>query len=120
MDPLTAPIRPSILLSLTTIPPPNTPLPHPTQVFRAILKSEVLREAISDLSDLPGASTVRVTVSNDEPYFHLSSGGNYGSLELFLPRTSEVGGCVRGWVSGNGCVPVCGMCRQACMCDGPT
>ena len=51
----------------------------------------MLREAISDLSDLPGASTVRVTVSNDEPYFHLSSGGNYGSLELFLPRTSEVG-----------------------------
>lgn len=72
--------------------PPTYPTQPPTpQVFRAILKSEVLREAISDLSDLPGASTVRVTVSNDEPHFHLSSGGNYGSLQLFLPRTSEVG-----------------------------
>ncbi len=73
------------------LPPSWAPLPHfPPQVFRAILKSEVLREAISDLSDLPGASTVRVHVSPHDPHFHLASGGTFGSLDLFLPKTSEV------------------------------
>lgn len=64
-------------------------------MFRAILKSEVLREAISNLEDLPGASTVRLRVSHEAPHFHLASGGTFSSLDLFLPRTSEA----RGWVS---------------------
>lgn len=97
----------------------STPHKHPPtqnnnnqQVFRAILKSEVLREAISDLADLPGASTVRLHVSDQAPHFHLASGGTFSSLDLFLPRTSEargylclcvylvwwmVGGCREGW-----------------------
>lgn len=52
----------------------------------------MLREAISDLADLPGASTVRLHVSNQAPHFHLASGGTFSSLDLFLPRTSEARG----------------------------
>lgn len=59
------------------------------EVLRAILKSEVLKEAISDLSDLPGAGSVRVAVAPQEPHFHLTAGGVYGALEIFLPRSSE-------------------------------
>jgi hypothetical protein len=59
-------------------------------VLRAILKSEVLKEAISELSDLPGAGSVRVSVAPHEPHFHLAAGGVYGALEIFLPKSSEV------------------------------
>ena len=60
------------------------------EVLRAILKSEVLKEAISELSDLPGAGSVRVSVAPHEPHFHLAAGGVYGALEIFLPKSSEV------------------------------
>lgn len=62
------------------------------QVFRAILKSEQLKEAIADLADMPGASTVGVRVSPDAPHFHLSVDGNYGRLDIRFPDKSEVRG----------------------------
>jgi len=58
----------------------------------------VLKEAISELSDLPGAGSVRVSVAPHEPHFHLAAGGVYGALEIFLPKSSEV--CFFGGLEG--------------------
>lgn len=69
------------------------------QVFRAILKSEQLKEAIADLADMPGASTVGVRVSPDAPHFHLSVDGNYGRLDIRFPDKSEVRGSRAGRLS---------------------
>jgi len=63
---------------------------HAFKVFRAILKSEILKEAIAELSELPGASTIRVRVSPASPYFHLSAAGHHGHLEIAFSKHSEV------------------------------
>ena len=56
---------------------------------RAILPSEHLRDAFSELSELPGATTVSVLMSPQRPFFRLSAQGQNGSCEIEFPHGHE-------------------------------
>jgi len=60
------------------------------QVCKTVLKSELLKEALYELQDLQGASTVKVVMSPLAPYFQLASGGNLGSLEIEFNKSSDL------------------------------
>ena len=77
---------------------------------RAWLKSEHLREAFAELSDLPGASTVTVYMAPHQPHLRLSAVGActcaLAALSTLLPcrrwpsdRWSAVGGVLPSLVS---------------------
>jgi Repair protein Rad1/Rec1/Rad17 len=46
---------------------------HATQDLRAMLKSEVLKEAFQEITDTPGAATVTIECAPTAPHFKLSS-----------------------------------------------
>ncbi|CAM9644118.1 unnamed protein product [Chrysoparadoxa australica] len=60
-----------------------------TQVCRCILKSEHLKEAFQELSDVPGAAGMTVAVSKASPNFRLSTAGSLGTCEIDFPKESE-------------------------------
>jgi hypothetical protein len=59
------------------------------EVARCIIKSESLKEAFQELSDLPGAATMTIRVSQTSPHFRLASGGSMGCSEIEFPKRSE-------------------------------
>lgn len=60
------------------------------EVFKAIIRSENLREALHELRDLTGANTAHVVVSPGPPHFQLSAHGSVGKLEIEFPRNSNL------------------------------
>lgn len=61
----------------------------PGQLNKAILSSEHLREALAEISEFPGAATVRMLMSPSAPYFRLSTHGQSGSCEIDFPQGDE-------------------------------
>ena len=55
-------------------------------VNRVIIQSQHLREAFSELSDLPGAANVSITMAPAEPYFQLSAAGSVGTCTVSFPQ----------------------------------
>ncbi len=55
-------------------------------VNRCGLQSSIFKEAFVELSELPGAVTVSVTMSPTEPYLQLAAAGSMGSCTVEFPQ----------------------------------
>mmetsp|Transcript_8027 Transcript_8027/g.9180 ORF Transcript_8027/g.9180 Transcript_8027/m.9180 type:complete len:345 (-) Transcript_8027:885-1919(-) len=58
-------------------------------VNKGIVKSDQLRDAFSELSELPGAATVSVLMSPEAPFFRLRTQGQTASCEIDFPKGDE-------------------------------
>ena len=54
-----------------------------------IVASELLRDGFVELFELPGVSTVSISISNTAPFFQLRSQGDSGSCEVNFPSGEE-------------------------------
>jgi len=61
-----------------------------TEVCKALIVSENLKEALYELHDLQGATEVKVIMSPEAPFFQLASCGNLGTLEIEFGKSSEL------------------------------
>jgi cell cycle checkpoint protein len=58
-------------------------------VNKLILHSDRLRDAFLELSDLPGASNIKILVSPSAPYFRLSACGQFGVCEVDFAQGAD-------------------------------
>jgi hypothetical protein len=77
-------------------------------VNRVIIQSQHLREAFSELSDLPGAANVSITMAPAEPYFQLSAAGSVGTCTVSFPQV---------WCGASSCWELMPLAvRARCVC----
>mmetsp|Transcript_6968 Transcript_6968/g.20368 ORF Transcript_6968/g.20368 Transcript_6968/m.20368 type:complete len:280 (-) Transcript_6968:395-1234(-) len=59
------------------------------EVFKAILRSEHLREVIAELGEIPGAGQATVSVSPESPPLQFSTQGTFGYCDLELHKNNS-------------------------------
>jgi hypothetical protein len=71
-------------------------VPETEHVFRSlplcakmVLQSQVLHDALKDLCDMPGASTLLLRCANESPFFRLHTSGVTGGCTVDIPKHSE-------------------------------
>jgi len=58
-------------------------------VNKCIVKSSKLKDPFAELSDLAGASTISILLSNEYPFFRISANGQLAKFTVVFPQGDE-------------------------------